>query len=661
MNYIFSIITLELGIPVMATIISIVSIILYAYIYFQLYEETQAIILLIGILTFIFSGLEALNIITSLYNPNNNITFKLSMVTSLSSSNNMAALNMYKFEQLAFSMTIIPWMMYIRSKLILSENFHSVLNKLYIAAIFILILLSAIALLYPQLFISTTTPITTLSEIMKQSIKTRGELGIAYIFRDFIFTIYYFVIIASFTYEMTVNKKIKENIILLILIVLIALAFFDDFNGISIYREYSSNFLIFSNFTFTRTTLVYAIFNIIMIYLSVSRFISAVYKKTTQSYDFESIKAQDSIIINTAINTSEKLSELKENFSQSVNNLVGKVENTYSTINNLKNDINKIIEHTNEFITIENFQINDGKINITKINELIETYPNLQASVELQKKTLEESNEKLHDSVEKIYSLQAQSRYIVTMFEDLQKKLEIEISNFIKEFSKSDSFSQLNFQINKIISFMTNMSDKTKTLAINSSIQASKAGEWYNNFSVVSKEVSELVNETSQATNRMQDLLFQIEDTFKKYTYSSNNINNNILQLSKEISVHYDRINKFNLNMEKQNDYNMNIIKNTDKMHNSISNMTNIIINEENDFLNIKTRIEEINDYVIDISEKASIENTEVKNLMRDMNKLLATSDDLESITNKLNEEMKKFLEYTNDLESRVDEYSKVM
>ena len=661
MNYIFSIITLELGIPVMATIISIVSIILYAYIYFQLYEETQAIILLIGILTFIFSGLEALNIITSLYNPNNNITFKLSMVTSLSSSNNMAALNMYKFEQLAFSMTIIPWMMYIRSKLILSENFHSVLNKLYIAAIFILILLSAIALLYPQLFISTTTPITTLSEIMKQSIKTRGELGIAYIFRDFIFTIYYFVIIASFTYEMTVNKKIKENIILLILIVLIALAFFDDFNGISIYREYSSNFLIFSNFTFTRTTLVYAIFNIIMIYLSVSRFISAVYKKTTQSYDFESIKAQDSIIINTAINTSEKLSELKENFSQSVNNLVGKVENTYSTINNLKNDINKIIEHTNEFITIENFQINDGKINITKINELIETYPNLQASVELQKKTLEESNEKLHDSVEKIYSLQAQSRYIVTMFEDLQKKLEIEISNFIKEFSKSDSFSQLNFQINKIISFMTNMSDKTKTLAINSSIQASKAGEWYNNFSVVSKEVSELVNETSQATNRMQDLLFQIEDTFKKYTYSSNNINNNILQLSKEISVHYDRINKFNLNMEKQNDYNMNIIKNTDKMHNSISNMTNIIINEENDFLNIKTRIEEINDYVIDISEKASIENAEVKNLMRDMNKLLATSDDLESITNKLNEEMKKFLEYTNDLESRVDEYSKVM
>ena len=320
-----------------------------------------------------------------------------------------------------------------------------------------------------------------------------------------------------------------------------------------------------------------------------------------------------------------------------------------------------MIDYTNEFITIENFQINDGKINVDKINELVETYPNLQMSVELQKKALEESNLKLQESVEKIYKLQAESRDIVGSFEDFQKKLDEEKNNFIKEFSKSESFNQLSFQINRIISFMTNMSDKTKTLAINSSIQASKAGEWYNNFSVVSKEVTELVSETSDATNNMQKLLFQIEDIFKKFNYSSNNITNNVSLLIEEMKNHYDRLNKFNKSMEKQNDYNMNIIKNTDKMYSSISNMTNIIVNEENDFLNIKGKIEEINAYIMDISEKASIENNEVKNLMRDMNKLLATSNDLESVTSKLNEEMKRFLEYTNDLENKVDEYSKVM
>ncbi|MBW5411334.1 methyl-accepting chemotaxis protein, partial [Brachyspira hampsonii] len=169
MDYNFSLITLELGIPVMATIISIVGIILYSYIYFQLYEEPQAIILLLGFLSFLFSGLEASNIILSLY-----------------SKNNYLALNMYKFEQLALSLTIIPWMMYIRTQLTLSEHFHSVLYKLYIAIIFILILLSAISLLYPQLFISTSEPITTLNETMKNSIKSRGELGTVYIIRDFV-------------------------------------------------------------------------------------------------------------------------------------------------------------------------------------------------------------------------------------------------------------------------------------------------------------------------------------------------------------------------------------------------------------------------------------------------------------------------------------------
>ncbi|WP_300752555.1 methyl-accepting chemotaxis protein [uncultured Brachyspira sp.] len=644
MNYNFSLITLELGIPVIATIISIVGIILYAYIYFQLYEETQAIILSLGFLCFIFSALEALNIIISLYSPNHPLS-----------------LNFYKFEQLALSLTIIPWLSYIRTQLELSDKFHFVLDKLYVAIVFIFILLAAIALLYPQAFISSSDPITTLNETMRRSIKSRGELGPVYVFRDFIFTIYCFVIICSFIYEITVNKKVRKNIHLLVLISLISLAFFDDFNGVSVYREYSSNFLFFPSLTFSRITLVYAIFNIIMIYFSVSRFISAIHKKTTQSYDLESIKAQDSIIINTAINTSEKLSELKDNFSDSVNNLVNRVENTYSTINNLKNDINKVIEYTNEFITIENFQINDGKINVDKINELVETYPNLQVSVELQKKALEESNLKLQESVEKIYKLQSESRDIVSSFEDFQKKLEEEKNNFIREFSKSESFNQLSFQINRIISFMMNMSDKTKTLAINSSIQASKAGEWYNNFSVVSKEVTELVSETSDATNNMQKLLFQIEDIFKKFNYSSNNITNNVSLLIEEMKNHYDRLNKFNKNMEKQNDYNMNIIKNTDKMYSSISNMTNIIVNEENDFLNIKGKIEEINDYIMDISEKAYIENNEVKNLMRDMNKLLATSNDLESVTSKLNEEMKRFLEYTNDLEDKVDEYSKVM
>ena len=46
---------------------------------------------------------------------------------------------------------------------------------------------------------------------------------------------------------------------------------------------------------------------------------------------------------------------------------------------------------------------------------------------------------------------------------------------------------------------------------------------------------------------------------------------------------------------------------------------------------------------------------------MRDMNKLLATSEDFEDITNKLDDETKKLLEYSDNLQHVVNEYSKVI
>ena len=71
----------------------------------------------------------------------------------------MNKLNLYKFEQLALSLTIIPWMAYIRTQLTLSEKFHFVLDKLYVAIVFIFILLSAIALLYPKAFNKSEAPV----------------------------------------------------------------------------------------------------------------------------------------------------------------------------------------------------------------------------------------------------------------------------------------------------------------------------------------------------------------------------------------------------------------------------------------------------------------------------------------------------------------------
>lgn len=634
----------ELAVPTIGTFIGLVGIILYSYIYFKLYEESQLITLSIGILAFIFSALEFFNIIISLSEHNNHI-----------------ALYLYRAEQMVLSLTIIPWMIYIKNNLTLNKHYHMVLEFLYNLAVFLIATVIVIGIVYSESFISRSNPIISLNETMANSVKSRGRIGPLYIFMNFIVSSYMLIIISAFIYEIIVNKIYTRNVLYLILTSIIAIFFFDDFNGISVYRE-RGDFLILRSIPFSRITLAYAIYNIIIIHSSVNQFISSVFRRNTnQNYNFEEIRAQDTVIINTASNTSKKMLEVKNDIQKSVNELAEEVSKAYSSVNNLKSDIEKTIDSINQFLTIESFQVNDANSNIEKINELIETYPKLKEASESQKAMLEDLNSGLKKSIEQIYNLQSESSDMIDKFDSFQNKVEKEKNNIANELNKNLEISQLNIQINKIVSFMINMSDKAKTLAINSGIQASKSGNWSGNFAIVSKEVSELVNEAMFVSERMQNLLYQIGDIFKKFNHASANINNNVLELTKEISSYYGRLVQFNKGMERQNDVNMNIMKNTGKMFGSVSDINNIITSEENDFTNIKLRIEEFNDYIIEISDKAFEQNTEIKNLMRDMNKLLATSEDLESISGKLKDEKEKLLEYSNNLEDVIKEHSKVI
>ncbi|WP_157149960.1 methyl-accepting chemotaxis protein [Brachyspira sp. SAP_772] len=642
MNYIFHSVIIELGVSTIAAVIAFVAIIVHFYIFFKLFQESQLTALALSILCFIFTLSETINIIVA-----------------ISIQNTQLSLLMYRIEQIAVSLTILPWIRYTKNSLKLNDKLHSFLDRAESAAIFLSMVILVIALIYSQLFVSTTDVITTLNSSASNSVKIRGEIGPIYIFRDFIFSVYSVIIICMLLYEIFVNKIYKVNIGTLVLFSIITLAFFDDFNGIS---KYTSNYLLFPAFSFSRFSLVYMIFNVFSVYGYTVNFINAVYKKSdAEKYDLESIKAQDAIIINTAMNTSSKLLEMKEHFYSLVGTLVDKVKNTSLSVSNLKTDIAKVIDNTNEFITIENFQVNDGNTNIEKIEQLIETYPSLQVSSEMQKNMLEEYINILQESVKEVYVLQSESVQILRSFEEFQLNIEKERNDIIKILDKTLVFNQLSFQINKILSFMTNMQDKVKTLSINSSIQASKSGEWYHNFNVVSKEVADLVVETGNITENMQKLLFQIEEIFKKYNYASNSIKAGTMELIRETSSHYNRLIKFNNTMERQNDYNINIIKSTDKMYNSISDMSTIIVNEENDFMNIKTKIEEFNEYISDISQNANNQNIDIKNIMKDMNKLVATSEDFEDITNKLDDETKKLLEYSDNLKKVINEYSKVI
>ena len=149
----------EIGIPTIGTFTGLVGVILYGYIYFKLYEENQLITLSIGILAFVFSSLEFINIIISFSNHDNQIGFFL-----------------YRIEQFALSLTIFPWIIYAKNNLELNKNYHWALEFLYNLAIFLVATIIFIGIIYSDSFISRTETIDTLNETMRNSIKIRGKI-----------------------------------------------------------------------------------------------------------------------------------------------------------------------------------------------------------------------------------------------------------------------------------------------------------------------------------------------------------------------------------------------------------------------------------------------------------------------------------------------------
>lgn len=195
-----------------------------------------------------------------------------------------------------------------------------------------------------------------------------------------------------------------------------------------------------------------------------------------------------------------------------------------------------------------NNTINLSKSIIDNVEQVSNEMTRLDASISLTKSSMEDVVAGVNETTDSVQTQQMKTEEIGKHIEDVAKITDIINENvgtaeslvsngkdvmdsLIKQVENSDEVSKLvagemgtlrenanNMQ--NILSLINSVANKTGLLALNASIEAARAGEAGKGFAVVAGEISNLANQTKEATGNINNLIGSIETSLEQVVAS---------------------------------------------------------------------------------------------------------------------------------------------
>lgn len=197
------------------------------------------------------------------------------------------------------------------------------------------------------------------------------------------------------------------------------------------------------------------------------------------------------------------------------------------------------------------------------------------------------------------------------------------ITSIIKDVNSSADNAQY------IIDIINNIAKQTNLLALNASIEAARAGEVGRGFSVVAEEIRKLSEDTSNATNNIQDLIGNIQYKVKDAVDSIEGIGNAVNSQEEAVSKTTEIFNNTSVEIKKLVGYLKDVREHANNMEES------------------KEKINSAISEISILSEKTSQSTQEVlactEEQLASVEEISCQSDESQSLSRKLDEQINMF------------------
>ncbi len=246
----------------------------------------------------------------------------------------------------------------------------------------------------------------------------------------------------------------------------------------------------------------------------------------------------------------------------------------------------------------------------------------------------------LSDRIEKVSSINIEMNEIAREADELGNKgldtLEVlmektertnavagEVSKIVLDVDESSK------AISTITEAISQISEQTNLLALNAAIEAARAGEYGKGFAVVADEIRSLAEQSSQATNKVSNLINKIQNKSK---------------------LAVQAMNESDLVVKEQND----AVNYTKNVFNEISQVINKIMNKVNELENYNLDMKNAKDAIVDVIENLSSSSEETsastqqvsatsEEQLAAIQEVNSYAQELKNLAQKLNEAINEF------------------